>query len=790
MGLRTLRPDEPAMGARERTATDGSRASQRRPPVPSVNATSGRLKAGMHRRRASFKNSHRQVWLERHGLVLALVACTSVFCGLLALALPPNPVRLVLLLVFIVLGPGCALLCHIKVPSALIGWTLAITASLTTVTLVSSAMIWAGTWHPLLAHVGLIVATTVLALVRILSMSGPAKPGIYQQAPADEPGAGDAAPAAPNGPAGLVGRWLVPILLVVAPLSWLLSLDGFTIDRVDYFGLTLVLGVPYVAAVVAVCGAFAIEFVAGAGRRRVLMACAILELLFFTRATSPLLFESAQYPWTYKHLGVVDLFLQYGNVVDSKDIYQLWPGFFAATAQLVAVAGVPSIDFVKWSPLFFSALQVLLAAGALRALQANSRVILLTTFILVASSWPETNYFSPQAFAYTLAFGLFTIVFVWLRHCPDIDADESRSIFGRAHAYMVRSCGAAPELSTRSRRRAGAAVVVVFLAITSSHQLTPFVVLVGLVGLTALGLVRPRYLPVLLGVVAALYVVPRMNVAEQFNILSAFDLFKNTSGNASEGWATAGQRFSALAVRGLAAAIWAAALYVAWLSRRNLGRVILPIVLGFSPFVFLLIGNYGGELIYRVYVFSLVWCALLIASQWDRLSNSWRGAVAATISAVVLALLSFAASQGTQGQVAFDNVSTRAVETAQYFYDNARPGSILVLGTPIFPSRLTANYRSFNQNLQIDPTLLDETSFRHARLDQAYLAAVTRYVDSFKGSGHYLAISRAMAVQADYFGYLPAGSLDALSEALRASKQWRIFSENEEVVIFERIGGS
>jgi hypothetical protein len=74
-------------------------------------------------------------------------------------------------------------------------------------------------------------------------------------------------------------------------------------------------------------------------------------------------------------------------------------------------------------------------------------------------------------------------------------------------------------------------------------------------------------------------------------------------------------------------------------------------------------------------------------------------------------------------------------------------------------------------------------------LDGAELPGVTGYVDSFHGSGHYLVVSRAMAVQSGYFGYLPAGSLSALTEGLRRAVGWRVFYQNDEVVIFERTGG-
>jgi hypothetical protein len=221
------------------------------------------------------------------------------------------------------------------------------------------------------------------------------------------------------------------------------------------------------------------------------------------------------------------------------------------------------------------------------------------------------------------------------------------------------------------------------------------------------------------------------------------------------------------------------------------------------PFIFMLTSDYGGEIIYRVYVFSLPWCALIVAGLWDgvvrrprryprhcrqninrRLQRRRRLTVGLT--SVALSLFTLAAFQGTEGQVAFDYVSVDSAAAADYFYDNARPGSALVLATPFFPTRLDASYRLFNQNMATDPAVIDEQRFRHRQLGSSDVPAITEYVDSFVGAGHYLAISQTMAVQAGYFGYLPAGSLDALTDALRRAPEWRVFYENDEVVIFLR----
>jgi hypothetical protein len=44
-----------------------------------------------------------------------------------------------------------------------------------------------------------------------------------------------------------------------------------------------------------------------------------------------------------------------------------------------------------------------------------------------------------------------------------------------------------------------------------------------------------------------------------------------------------------------------------------------------------------------------------------------------------------------------------------------------------------------------------------------------------------------MAIEAGYFGRLPAGSLTALTESLRQSAEWKVFYDNGVVVIFQLV---
>jgi hypothetical protein len=325
------------------------------------------------------------------------------------------------------------------------------------------------------------------------------------------------------------------------------------------------------------------------------------------------------------------------------------------------------------------------------------------------------------------------------------------------------------------------AATAVFAAITVSHQLTPFLMVLPAVVLAMLGVLRPRLFVVALLVVLAGFVTPRLvPVVQQYHLFDA-DVLANAGGNSS-GWRTREQEFSALVARALALTVWSVAMLAVLRFRRRLGAVVVPAVIAFAPFGTLAAGNYGGEAIYRVYAFSLVFAALLIAGLWMR---SPGGVPTALVSGVVLAATLLAALQGLQGQLVVHQVPASDIAAARYFYANAQPHSSLVLVAPAFPTKLAANYGSFNEGrTAVDITLIGDPSFL-GRLNGSRLPEVENYIRNLGTRVNYLVVNAQTTAYTDYFGVLPQGSVRSLQDAIEASPNWTTFYRRPGVTIYE-----
>jgi hypothetical protein len=156
------------------------------------------------------------------------------------------------------------------------------------------------------------------------------------------------------------------------------------------------------------------------------------------------------------------------------------------------------------------------------------------------------------------------------------------------------------------------------------------------------------------------------------------------------------------------------------------------------------------------------------------------------VAVLALAGGALATVQGRHGQLMVDEQTTSELAAARYLYANATSGATIALATPDFPSRLAGNYGQFNRSVPVgEPDLVTGAAMRDAELDRRYLPGIEDYLRSFHGTTSYLVVSDGMRQQADYFGHLPDGSLDALEATLASSRGWSVFYRNEDVVIYQ-----
>ena len=563
---------------------------------------------------------------------------------------------------------------------------------------------------------------------------------------------------------------------------------------VGSYGLLPVLGISFLAAIVLTFGVLvvALRFVRTAWP----VAVAALGLLLFELNGTQMVFAATPLGnvSTYEHFGVVDYVVHGGVLNDPLDVYQQWPGFFTAAAALVRLSGRSPLTYANWAQLFFEALNaVVLFAIARHFSQGHPAIPYVTVLLFETASWEGQFYYAPQTMAFLLV-----LMFLFFL-LPLLEPARLRRAFLHLRWLSIPSSEIQGKESFDAfgiaTRLVGLATV--FGAITITHQLSPYFVFADVAALWVLGILRHPLVVVILAITLVGYPLLHLPSLDHNQWLSGFS-FSNATGGYPVSDGAAIELASRLS-RVIGLGFWSATAVCALSYRRRLGLIAIPIVLAATPLSLILLDNYGGEAINRVFLFSSPWCALIIAM---RLGDLVRVPMLRWTAVGLFALFAALGSAQSQdfGLFPTEQITLGEIRASAYFLDHAPPGAELVLAVPDFPARLNGRYvlhdatQTVNDplayviaNCNAPPTeaigSITPQSCRY-RTDPGALA---RSVAAAAGGSGYLVIGPSMERYAEYSGDLVPGTLSALEQRLKGSPYWHVWYDHDDVVIFQAV---
>lgn len=573
---------------------------------------------------------------------------------------------------------------------------------------------------------------------------------------------------------------ITPVLvLVAAVVTWGVSLTGVHAAVLGEFSPMAMPAGWYAALGVVLIGA--VLTIWGPRPRGWLMTAYIGALIVMLVGTVPLITDTPAYAWTYKHIGVTRLIEATGTVHPSVDIYNRWPGLFALAAAFSRLTGTDALGYAKWFELAFTLIDSAIVAAIARSISRDTRVAAGSALLFAVSNWVGQNYFSPQALAYTL---YLTALLVLLRGLSSPTA-VSPWIARRLEAITRRPQKAPrlaqPGLATPSQSIA--IVVALDLAIVATHQLTPYMLIVQVAALVAVGAVGPRWLVVILAVLALAYVIPNFSYIEQH-----YGLFGNlnplTNAQVQTGFAAHAGLYAHVGEI-LTIAIGVTALWAAGrLSRSGLACLVTPVLaLALAPFVILAVQNYGGEAPLRVVLFASPWLSMLVA--WGITSlphvRRLRAGAAATTVASALFLFAFPGYETT------NRMPRDEVLASEYFNRHAPIDSVLMMAGENFPhiadarawnTRISSTYGDGVTSLFYDPRLAGR------QLNARDVPIVVQDLRNYSPHG-FIVFSATQLSYARYMGTTPGGALESLETSIARSRQFTLWYANRDTRIYE-----
>jgi hypothetical protein len=560
----------------------------------------------------------------------------------------------------------------------------------------------------------------------------------------------------------------VPLAILAA---WALSISTVNLAGMTDVGLVSVLPAPTIALLFLL----AVSFIFALARRPLGAAVPlihVLVLIVMLYGITSFLESVPRFAAAWKFVGIVDFVSGRRAVTPPVNAFFDWPGFFGLGALLDGAAGYRSaLSIAGWGPLVFNLLFLAPLMMIFRWASDDPRVTWLGLWVFYSTNWVAQDYISNQAVAYTLWLVMLAVLLTWFTPRPAdiampltvrllIRSVDPRMIWSR---LRLKADVAAADHAPYQRVLILLLVVAMFGAAVTGHQLTPLPAILVTSGLVIFTGLQTRLLPVLMGVLWVAWIAYMTtsflagHASAVFGPLGQVSHNLNTSVS-SRFVGSSGHELVAKVRTGATLATWLlAVLGVARRLRAGRSDMAMYVVAGAA---FLLPGlqAYGGEVIFRVVLFSLPAVAFFTATLVFPSPSAGRGwVVMATVAIAACALLG-AFQFSRYGNERFDAFTKGDFATAQAFYRLAPRDSLVYVGNGNAPWQYR-DYTGYRYR-----ALTDLSAWKSPRLSAG---AVARQVHGSLASagGGYVMITRSMTITEEVSRpYL----LDEVVRALRA----------------------
>ncbi|PYI65817.1 hypothetical protein CVV68_16450 [Arthrobacter livingstonensis] len=484
-----------------------------------------------------------------------------------------------------------------------------------------------------------------------------------------------------------------------------------------------------------------------------LLATYLVVYIALIHGTPPVLYGTLRYSWAYKHVGIVDYIMRNGSVdpgIGVGQIYHNWLGFFAGGALLTELSGQPdALSIASWAPVAFNLLNLVALRFLFRGLTRNRTVVWMALMFFLVINWVGQDYYSPQAMAYLLYLGLIGLM-----------------------------------LRRMKRRVMVVPFAVIVAAIAVSHQITPMMMLLAVIALVALRRTPGWYLPWL---AAAIIVAWALTGALSYTFPNLMDLisqFGNVVGNADQTLAKSSGQTSV----GDLQVIWGGrmtvfvsgvvALIGVWRQRRTGTLILTTSTLMVLPGVLVLTTGFGGEVLFRAFLFAAPFIAFLQAQAC--IPRNGRGFAVRSLvaAAIITAMVLPGFLLGYYGKERQNYFTPGEVAASRWAYTHAAPHSLLVEGSTNYPGRFI-DYEKFTYvSLDLEPGDSTKVWLK----DPA--ATLAGWFSDPKYAGGYVIITRGQKIAVESGEAMPPGFLDTIEEALRRSKSFTVAYQTRDATVF------
>jgi len=427
-----------------------------------------------------------------------------------------------------------------------------------------------------------------------------------------------------------------------------------------------------------------------------------------------------------------------------------------------------------------------------RTLSLDRRLWWLGTWLFYVTDWIGQDYFSPQGLTYFLYLVVLAAVLQWFVPSSALPPGRLQVWLAELRSHVRPRRARAPlrpladatdgtEVTRPSRARAGVILVsvAIFAAIVPSHQLTPFAVLSAVALLVLVGRATIRATPVLMSVLVASWLTFVAVAYLSGHRKDVTGHAGNIEGTFVESLANrlTGSALHLLVVAdrlAITTVLWSLAALSTLLAYRRRIDIVPCVVLALAPFPLIGLQAYGGEILLRVYLFSLPFMVFLVAILCARAPQR---AIAPIFAGVLLFFLSGFVI-GRFGNERMDYFARDELAAVTRLYDVAPPGSGLfaLVGNLPWKFQNYTSYRYARVTPELDWGRIDKDPQRSVRSLAALMTSNRRPA--------YLILTRSQSAAAELADGVSPRTIVRFERAIANSPRFREIYRNPNARIF------
>ncbi len=537
------------------------------------------------------------------------------------------------------------------------------------------------------------------------------------------------------------------ILLAISAGLFILSAGNINLRGMTDIGLIVVLPPAIYAALLLLTFSFIWSLHHSEERFFILLMHCILLIIILHGITVPVE-EVPRFNVTWRHVGLVDYMLRNQAINPRIDAYFNWPSFFVLSAFVMEIMGLKDpIQLAFWPSVFNSLLYLGPLLLILRAVTNNKKLIWYGLWLFYLANWIGQDYFAPQAlnfFLYITILGILLWSFKGTQAIPWMERLFSfinpRVVLSETQEQRALLRG---KNTARRQRLVGLLVIILTMLFSvASHQLTPFAILISVAVLSIFNQISARGLGYILTIMIAVWLgymaVTYMQARTDVLLANVGRVDQAISANVTE-------RISGSPGHDIIVRLRLAQTLVFW-GLAFLGGIrrvlknyfdLIPVLLAFPPFVLLMLQFYGGEMILRVYFFTLPFMIFfvsgLVYTDFPQKYIRWQPWLAGLLSLTLIATFYFS----RYGNEKIDQFTAKEVEAVTHLYKIAETGSLLGAPSPHYPIKF-AGYELYSVKFYEDAVLAGDVTALVTAMEEKQARASFFTVTTSQESYFYL----------------------------------------------------